>query len=217
MILNYSDFVETTFAHACVHTRSLPSFQDPLLSEDQLRAIGDRYIGMVDELNLRLDRLHVGMALAGEILEFQLELEGDANISDTTAELKEVGDLCYYTQMILNLYDLPGIRLEGDWQFNDNPGYSIVTNVVEKSEVVIDLIKRFEIYRQEYNKVKLERAVCDFVYALKELAYTFYDQPRSGPLDVVIQQNVEKLKKRYPKGTFDTQDSASKRDAVLDS
>jgi len=111
-ILNYSDFVTTTFASAAHHTKSLPSFQN-------LHDLGNHYVSLVDELNLRLDRLHVGMAFAGEMLEYQIELEGvksSAPFQDTSAEMKEVGDLCYYLQMIINLYDLPGITLEGAYE-----------------------------------------------------------------------------------------------------
>ena len=217
-ILNYSDFVTTTFASAAHHTRHLQSLQNPSLTQDQRSALGDIYQALVDELNLRLDRLHVGMAFAGEMLEYQIELEGvksSAPFQDTSAEMKEVGDLCYYLQMIINLYDLPGITLEGAYEEPKKyPNYSVLSNVSVKAEALVDQIKRFEIYRQEYSQDKMVVAVEQMVHALKELAVIYYDQPMTSPLMLVIQQNIEKLKKRYPKGTFDTADSAAKKDAV---
>ena len=236
--LPYSEFVTTTFAYAS-KSFFLESFQaiksqeaqtpenfDSLQEENRnLHDLGSAYTDQVDHLCRSLDILHVGLALAGEAFEF---IQGMKKLTDNgdcthigihvnlTPEirvaldevLKEIGDLFYYSQMLSNLYDL-GIDLSDPNTWLDHPGAINETLFNSRIEQLVDYIKRVEVYKQDYNPCHMGDLVFSVVEALHSVCMFL-----GYPAEDVVNMNRAKLIKRYPSGSFSTQESAAKADAT---
>lgn len=235
--LSYSEFVATTFAFAS-KSFFLESFQairsqeaqtpenfDSLQEENRsLRDLGSAYTCQIDELCRSLDILHVGLALAGEAFEL---IQGMKKLTDnhdcdniacrtdlTPASqkalkevLKELGDLFYYTQMLSNLYN-QGYDLSDPSTWDDDPEPVTETLFIDRVEQLVDYIKRVEVYKQEYNPVLMSDFLLHVVDAVHSIGLFLGCEPQD-----LVKMNRDKLMKRYPSGSFSTQESAAKADA----
>lgn len=227
----YSEFVKQTYAFASKNF-FLESFQsigtteinrkeimpeiefdklvciDSLQEENrQLRDLGSAYTAQIDELCRTIDILHASMALAGEVLELQQEL----NAGERNATLKEIGDICYYLQILSNYYMPTDDTIEALAGEAAGLHDKHDPNIVQvRTEYIIDLIKRDVVYRQTGVDVqgKFALGVFHIVRGLHTLCRLL-----GTDLVNVIAMNREKLIKRYPSGSFSTQESAAKADA----
>jgi hypothetical protein len=212
--MNYAEFVQTTFAYAH-KSFSLDPFQsidgDHTTAVTQYRELGGAYQTQLDELCLRADKLHVGLAIAGEILELTNEIDQwfghgeQQKCPYLQASQKEIGDLCYYIQMLFNLYgfdvNIPDIL----------PVEEAAPNrlaVTKYGETLVDYIKRVEVYGQVYDSIALHEHILNFLEALMSLCPML-----STTQQDIVGQNILKLQTRYASGSFSTQESQAKADS----
>ncbi|MCM1260052.1 MAG: nucleoside triphosphate pyrophosphohydrolase family protein [Prevotella sp.] len=81
-----------------------------------------------------------------------------------------------------------------------------VMGLCGESGEVIDLVKKHLAQGHTLNREKIIEELGDVAWYLAETAYAL-----DIDLESILQQNIDKLKKRYPKG-FCTQDSIQRRD-----
>jgi NTP pyrophosphatase (non-canonical NTP hydrolase) len=178
-VIPYHDFVKTTFA-------------------------------WTTEVNLMtaayaLDLSHLGIGLAGEYIEFNNELNNHklAKILSSSEESertykkaqKELGDMCYYTQMLANLVNINLNRIN-TIDVENNP---------TAIEDMLDGIKRKLFYKHELN---LQPFVCKVWLQLNYIALDVFNLP----IEFFLVQNKKKLQARYPTGSFSSTDAAIKAD-----
>lgn len=84
----------------------------------------------------------------------------------------------------------------------DNMAYGIVGEVGE----VIDLLKKSKFQGHELNKDKLQEEIGDVMFYIANLCTL-----NNISLEVVLENNVDKLKKRYP-GGFKVSDSVNREE-----
>lgn len=156
---------------------------------------------------------HMGLGLGNEMLEYQMILEGDK--SDTI--LFELGDLSWFTASASHLL---GIKYE----YNK---YEEVRNIITKEQFtktacqLVDVIKKHYAYgtpildqskfwdkihiryinfrKKKY--IKIEQL--DYLIHLMVQCIRHFSHYHGLTLDLVLTTNIDKLKKRYPKGYSD--------------
>ena len=82
-----------------------------------------------------------------------------------------------------------------------------VMGLCGESGEVIDIVKKHLHQGHPLDKEKLLKELGDIAWYLAEVAYAL-----DTPLDEVLEQNISKLKARYPEG-FDTERSIHRNDA----
>lgn len=202
--MSYQEFIKTTFAYK--------DKQDDLLRMTHHQRI--------------INILHCALGIASEYVEYLNEMEDADEVmlnscSDTNIDqeldfgqvykepLKELGDLCYYGNMLYNLLDvlpheIEKIVLEG----YPSPQEAVTLGI--QVELVTDLIKKKYIYEQEVFRLDLIKSLIKLFWIV-DLEARDYE----SCLDTIVKENQAKLEKRYPKGKFDTQDSAIKADKLV--
>ena len=147
---------------------------------------------------MKLDLLHAGYGLLGELAEFETAIGHDD-------EKEEIGDILYYTCQVLlafrairdpNEIDLFDIRLE-------KPGH--LYNDLEECS---NAIKKYVIYNQ-IDKGWEDKIIEKAQSLLRYLPYTL-SVPTT--LEDLIKENVAKLSKRYPDLKFTTEASYLRAD-----
>lgn len=207
----YVEWLETTMRAYIEENRSL-------------RDLGSAYTDQVDHLCRSLDILHIGLALAGEAFEL---IQGMKKLTDNEVcdnigtrtylppeirssldeVLKEIGDLFYYSQMLSNMYHLD-IDLTNPDTWLDDPGTVSEDKFITTVEQLVDYIKRIEVYHQDYNPVQMGDYVFNLIEVLHGICLFL-----GYPPEEIVDMNRAKLIKRYPSGSFSTQESAAKADA----
>jgi hypothetical protein len=174
------------------------------------------------------DNLHLAIGVQGEWLEYlsanermedlfqqRYDLLAQEGVSDVQSEKakaleqqladahvelqKELGDICYYVTMLTVIHglDLSHVSLAPDSE--QIPTY-------DTFEALGTEIKRKYIYQQEGTDV--------LYYAVEMAWYTVLSicSIHNWRIEDILQQNYEKLAKRYPNLVFTTQDSQERKD-----
>lgn len=151
----------------------------------------------------RLDTYHCLIGILGEHQEYLNEVQVLKNMytslptADHSGQLfkvhKEIGDMCYYTMMLFVICNL---------KFKTSYGFITDTRTLEQLQ---DAFKRYVSYK--HLDAPIQTALEKWAGYLTIIAgNTGYD------LDYFMQQNMDKLRKRYPSGKFDSEDAANKKD-----
>lgn len=201
-MMQYRDFIKTTFAYK--------DKQDDLLRMTHHQRI--------------INILHCALGISSEFVEYLNEIESADELTLCSLQendieeielsvaykepLKELGDICYYGHMLYNLlyvfpYEIERIVSEG----YPNPQEAVPLGM--QVEVVTDLVKKKYIYEQEIARLDIIKSLIKLFWII-DLEARDYE----SCLDTIIKENQAKLEKRYPKGKFDTADSAIKADKV---
>lgn len=201
--MSYSEFVKTTFAYTYKKYANSPA----------------PHIDMLHDLMKKHDIIHCAYGILNEFVEYMNEFSKYINLIETlenkllaselllkiedldkqlTAVKKEIGDIYYYKTMLLNLLAI------------DQPITDIEWNSGEEGPIVeglADLIKKYVYYSHPLDVPAIKQACFDmdrcFNFVCKKLGTTLGD---------IISQNEAKLRKRYPSGTFTSQEAAAKAD-----
>ena len=229
---NYAEFVKTTFAYthkkyrltsnkeqqSKVHCELNP-IRNGVETYDYTQSVAFELLGHLQDLQHKHDIIHCGYGILNEYVEYANEFfkYGDLlfkidmlqtqdpslssagfGISEQEIALKkEIGDIYYYKTMLHNLLGIPHNIADSEW--NHQESFPI--------EILADFIKKFVYYSHELNIPEIQQASYDidrcFNFVCKKLGTTLGD---------IIAQNEAKLRKRYPSGTFTSQEAAAKAD-----
>ena len=158
------------------------------------------------------DDIHVlALGLIGETAELIDECRHFSKVSGMrpltkTISLvsKELGDVCWYSARI---FDILGYRFK-DWHriscpnSKSQPGSFTVTDehmlgMLKKAAWVSEHVKKHVGHGHNLEKLKIVDKVAELVRDVESISQTIY-----GPngLNIVIEKNVVKLRKRYPNG-----------------
>lgn len=156
---------------------------------------------------------HMGLGLGSEMLEYQMILEGDK--SDTI--LCELGDLSWFTASTSHLL---GIKYEYN-KYQESRDIITKEQFTKTTCQLVDLIKKHYAYgtpildqSKFWDKIYIKYInfrkrkfikIEQFDYLIHQMVHCirhFSDYHGLG-FDLVLVTNIEKLKKRYPKGYSD--------------
>lgn len=217
--MSYSEFVKSTFAYT--HKKYRTECATEICSAEMPTAISENIsvLEQFQDLQHKHDIIHCGYGILNEFVEYMNEFIKYINIIETlentppsaacvqiTADLdkqlvaikKEIGDIYYYKTMLLNLLDIDQPITDIEW---DAPNEGITV------EALADLIKKFVYYSHELNVPAIKQACFDMDRCFNSVCRSL-----STTLPDIIAQNEEKLRKRYPSGTFTSQEAAAKAD-----
>jgi hypothetical protein len=169
---------------------------------------------MLDDLMKKHDIVHCAYGILNEYVEYLNEfhkygelvykasknplMPGEEQINaQEIAVLKEIGDIYYYKTMLFNLLNLPHNPTDIQWCSEEGPHI----------EIIGDLIKKYIYYSHEFDRAAFMQASYDLDRCFNFICFKF-----NTTLPVIISQNEAKLRKRYPSGTFTSQEAAAKAD-----
>lgn len=151
----------------------------------------------------RLDTYHCLIGILGEHQEYLNEVRVLKNLftisptADHSKQLfkvhKEIGDMCYYTCMLCVICDIE---------------FKVCSETLPNNRTLEELQDAFKRYIS-YNHLDAptETTLKQWLCALWNIAF------ETGlNLEYFAQQNMDKLRKRYPSGKFDSNDAANKKD-----
>jgi hypothetical protein len=200
-------FIEATYTRFCVTTfaythKKYEDTENPVKLLEQLT-----------DLQHKHDITHCAYGILNEYVEFLNEFHkygelvylASENPSTPTGPIdaqevalkKEIGDIYYYKTMLFNLLDLPHNIADTEWCSEE--GLHI--------EVIGDLIKKHIYYGHDLDTTALLQASFDL-----DRCFNFICRKFNTTLSEIISQNEVKLRKRYPSGTFTSQEAAAKAD-----
>jgi len=229
---NYAEFVKTTFAYthkkyrltsnkeqqSKVHCELNP-IRNGVETYDYTQSVAFELLGHLQDLQHKHDIIHCGYGILNEYVEYANEFfkYGDLlfkidmlqtqdpslssagfGISEQEIALKkEIGDIYYYKTMLHNLLGIPHNIADSEW--NHQESFPI--------EILADFIKKFVYYSHELNIPEIQQASYDI-----DRCFNFVCKKLGTTLEEIIAQNEAKLRKRYPSGTFTSQEAAAKAD-----
>lgn len=202
---NYAEFVKTTFAY---------TYKKYVNTSEQHSDILHDFMKMLDDLMKKHDIVHCAYGILNEYVEYLNEfhkygelvykasknplMPGEEQINaQEIAVLKEIGDIYYYKTMLFNLLNLPHNPTDIQWCSEEGPHI----------EIIGDLIKKYIYYSHEFDRTAFMQASYDLDRCFNFICFKF-----NTTLPVIISQNEAKLRKRYPSGTFTSQEAAAKAD-----
>ena len=230
--MSYSDFVKSTFAYTykkyeltsdqeqCEKLRhQLNPVFEGITNFDQTQGIAFKLINHLQDLQHKHDIVHCGYGILNEFVEYMNEFIKYINLIETlenkllaselilkTEDLdkqlvaikKEIGDIYYYKTMLLNLLDIDQPITDIEWSTGEE-GITV--------EALADLIKKFVYYSHELNVPAIKQECFDM-----DRCFNHVCRKLGTSLPEIIAQNEAKLRKRYPSGTFTSQEAAAKAD-----
>jgi hypothetical protein len=229
---SYPEFVKTTFAYTykkykltsdqekCEKLRhQLNPVFEGITNFDHTQGVAFELINHLQDLQHKHDIIHCGYGILNEYVEYTNEFfkYGDLlfkidmlqaqdpslssagfGISEQEIALKkEIGDIYYYKTMLHNLLGIPHNIADSEW--NHQESFPI--------EILADFIKKFVYYSHELNIPEIQQASYDI-----DRCFNFVCKKLGTTLEDIIAQNEAKLRKRYPSGTFTSQEAAAKAD-----
>lgn len=130
--------------------------------------------------------LHAAVGLVGELI----ELRAAESRLDSVNQLEEVGDALFYIQMVENdLGALPDVYVEGG-----TDGLAIAGDF-------LDLCKKAWVYNKPLETLEAHMKL--YVAQVRRLLEGYCMMTLQTSLSVAINENVEKLMRRYPVGYSD--------------
>ena len=231
--MSYSDFVKSTFAYThkkfgltfnkeeCekIHASLNPVNNQGIETYDYTQTVAFNLLKELKDLQHKHDIIHCGYGILNEFVEYMNEfikyinlveiLENNllgSNLQLKTEDLdkqlvaikKEIGDIYYYKTMLLNLLDIDQPITDIEWSTGEE---GIIV------ETLADLIKKFVYYSHELNVPAIKQACFDM-----DRCFNHVCRKLETSLPEIIAQNEAKLRKRYPSGTFTSQEAAAKAD-----
>lgn len=202
--MSYSEFVKTTFAYTHKKYRTecatdvLEQFQDLQHKHDIVHCAYGILNEFVEYMNEFMKYLNMVDALENTLLGSLVQISSGDLDKQLIAIKKEIGDIYYYKTMLLNLLNIDQPITDIEWSSGEE-GLTV--------EALADLIKKFVYYSHELDVAGVRQACSDmdrcFNHVCKKLETSLPD---------IIAQNEAKLRKRYPSGTFTSQEAATKAD-----
>ena len=195
---NYAKFVKTTFAYTHKKYRTecatdvLEQFQDL----QRLHDIVHCAYGILNEYVEYINEFGKYGELVYKASQDYTQPSGPIDAQEI-ALLKEIGDIYYYKTMLFNLLGLPHNITDIQWCSEEGPHI----------EIIGDLIKKFVYYSHDLDTAALMQASYDLDRCFNFICFKF-----NTTLPNIIAINEEKLRKRYPSGTFTSQEAAAKAD-----
>ncbi len=199
---NYAKFVKTTFAYTY---KKEPISVDPIQQLHHLQRLHDIVhcaYGILNEfveyMNEFMKYINMVDALENTLVGSLIQISSEDLDKQLIAIKKEIGDIYYYKTMLLNLLNIDQPITDIEWSSGEE-GLTV--------EALADLIKKFVYYSHELDVAGVKQACFDmdrcFNHVCKKLETSLPD---------LISQNEAKLRKRYPSGTFTSQEAAAKAD-----
>ena len=201
---NYAEFVKTTFAY---------TYKKYVSTSEQHSDILHDLMKMLDDLMKKHDIVHCAYGILNEYIEYLNEFHKYGKLVYKASEnplmpceaidiqeiavLKEIGDIYYYKTMLFNLLGLTHTITDIQWCSEEGPHI----------EIIGDLIKKYIYYGHELDAAALMQASYDLDRCFNFICFKF-----NTTLPDIISQNEAKLRKRYPSGTFTSQEAAAKAD-----
>lgn len=182
------------------------------------------YAEMVESLFKKDDSrntmlMHAAIGVCGEAIEFEAAVM-ELNLENT---LEELGDMTFYIQKILNMFNLHILETANDnaapylEAFNANYGEdakrfpTVVDRIVYRSGELLDLCKKIWVYEDES---KIPAAVSSLLAVMAHVLDFVEAHPIVGDMPTIKQSNREKLRKRYPQGVFTSKDAQERKDKI---
>lgn len=134
----------------------------------------------------------------------QSENEVYEGITETVEEaVLEIGDVCWYTVGLANLFNL-----EAKEQLYIIGDVSEGVPIHQSIGCLCEVAKKCYAYDKPVDTEELNCHINNVLYHLK----TFLSEFTNVSIEHVYYRNIEKLKQRYPSGTFSKEDAVEKRD-----
>lgn len=194
---NYAKFVKTTFAYTYKKEPISPDPTQQLHHLQRLHDIVHCAYGILNEYVEYINEFHKYGELIVKASNTPLEPYEAQLEAQEIAVLKEIGDIYYYKTMLFNLLNLPQTTTDLQWNSDEGPHV----------EIIGDLIKKYVYYGHTLDVKALEQACFDLDRCFNFVCFKF-----NTTLPDIIAKNEEKLRKRYPSGTFTSQEAAAKAD-----
>lgn len=223
---NYSEFVKTIFAYTYKKYRLTSDKEqqskvhfvlNPIRNEvktyDYTHSVTFELLGHLQDLQHKHDIIHCAYGILNEYVEYLNEFHKYGELvykaselpfapvqeidAQEIAVLKEIGDIYYYKTMLFNLLGLTHTITDIQWCSEEGPHI----------EIIGDLIKKYIYYGHEFDAAALMQASYDLDRCFNFICFKF-----NTTLPDIISQNEAKLRKRYPSGTFTSQEAAAKAD-----
>lgn len=201
---NYAKFVKTTFAYTHKKYRTecatdvLEQFQDLQHKHDIVHCAYGILNEFVEYMNEFMKYINMIDALENTLLGSLVKINSEDLDKQLTAIKKEIGDIYYYKTMLLNLLNIDQPITDIEWSSGEE-GLTV--------EALADLIKKFIYYSHELDVAGVKQACFDM-----DRCFNHVCKKLETSLPEVIAQNEAKLHKRYPSGTFTSQEAAVKAD-----
>jgi len=200
-------FIEATYSRFCVTTfaythKKYEDTENPVKLLEQLTDLQHKHdivhcaYGILNEYVEYLNEFHKYGELVYKASENPL-MPCEAIDIQEIAVLKEIGDIYYYKTMLFNLLNLPHTVTDIQWCSEEGPHI----------EIIGDLIKKYIYYSHEFDVTTFMQASFDLDRCFNFICFKF-----NTTLPDIISQNEAKLRKRYPSGTFTSQEAAAKAD-----
>jgi hypothetical protein len=193
---NYAKFVKTTFAYTY---KKEPISTDPIQQLHHLQRLHDIVHCTYGILNEYVEYVNEFGKYGELVYKASQDYTYPTTILDAQEIVvsKEIGDIYYYKTMLFNLLGLTHNITDIQWCSEEGPHI----------EIIGDLIKKYVYYGHPFDIKAFEQASYDLDRCFNFICFKF-----NTTLPDIIAQNEAKLRKRYPSGTFTSQEAAAKAD-----